>query len=252
MKVFALSDIHVDYSVNRKWMLSLSAWDYREDVLILAGDVTDNLPLLEQSLSSLCAKFRKVLFVPGNHDLWILRDRLGTSFDKFQKVIEVAENCGASTRVADFGRLSVVPLFGWYDLSFGQPSQELENEWADFRACRWPDGCSLADIGEYFSNRNRDRLRISNEIVISFSHFLPHIELMPSYVPQAQRRLYPVLGSAALGAEVAALNPTIHVYGHSHLNLQVEYGGIKYVNNAFGYPAERVIARKALLSIYEA
>jgi Icc-related predicted phosphoesterase len=251
LKVFALSDIHVDYSVNRKWLLELSRWDYREDVLILAGDLTDDLALLEQSLSSLCSKFRKVMFVPGNHELWVVRDRCKTSLDKFRKVIEIAENCGASTNAVEFGRLSIVPLFAWYDLSFGPLCEELENDWTDFHACRWPQSHSLADIAQYFSNQNRERLQVTNQVVISFSHFLPHIELMPGYIPRAQRVLYPVLGSTALGAQVTALKPAIHVYGHSHVNLQVEFGGIHYVNNAFGYPSERVITRKALLSIYE-
>ncbi len=43
MRVFALSDIHIDYHENEQWLSRLSSMDYQEDILILAGDVTDNL-----------------------------------------------------------------------------------------------------------------------------------------------------------------------------------------------------------------
>ena len=40
MRIFALSDIHVDFDDNAIWVSSLSAQDFREDLLILAGDVS--------------------------------------------------------------------------------------------------------------------------------------------------------------------------------------------------------------------
>lgn len=70
MRVFALSDVHLDFAVNAEWIAALSDWDYRDDILILAGDVTDRLPLLGWCLSILRRRFRNVLFVPGNHELW--------------------------------------------------------------------------------------------------------------------------------------------------------------------------------------
>ena len=49
-RVFALSDIHVDFDVNAQWVEGLSSVDYRDDVLILAGDVTHVLPKLASCL----------------------------------------------------------------------------------------------------------------------------------------------------------------------------------------------------------
>ena len=86
--------------------------------------------------------------------------------------------------------------------------------------------------------------------VISFSHFLPRIDLMPSYIPKKHRILYPVLGSTIIEDQVRQLAPTIHVYGHSHVNRDIEIDGIQYINNAFGYPKETRIAAKELLCIY--
>ena len=69
MRVFAVSDIHVDYAENLDWILSLDAREFSEDVLVLAGDVTDKMPLLRLVFDSLVACFKSVLFVPGNHEL---------------------------------------------------------------------------------------------------------------------------------------------------------------------------------------
>jgi 3',5'-cyclic AMP phosphodiesterase CpdA len=72
MRIFALSDVHVDYYANAKWIENISTADYSDDLLILAGDITHSLPLFEWCLNTIARRFRKLLFVPGNHDLWIL------------------------------------------------------------------------------------------------------------------------------------------------------------------------------------
>lgn len=252
MRVFALSDVHVDYEENKQWIANLSSVDFRDDLLILAGDVCDSIRLLEWCLSALADRFAKVLYVPGNHELWVYRDeRPGTSLDKFQQVLEVIENCGASMRVFHRNRLSIVPLLGWYDYSFGEPTEELLAAWMDYRACRWPDHFSVRDIAQHFFLLNDSVLSVTNDTVISFSHFLPRLDLMPSYIPGHKRMLYPVLGSTTLEAQIRRLKPTIHVYGHSHVNRNLALDGVLYVNNAFGYPQEVSIAAKRLRCIYQ-
>ena len=87
MRVFAVSDIHIDYEANAGWVGNLSVSEYQDDVLILAGDVTDSLRKLDWCLNLLARRFRKVLFVPGNHDLWVIRDEPHmSSLQKFDEV----------------------------------------------------------------------------------------------------------------------------------------------------------------------
>jgi Icc-related predicted phosphoesterase len=50
MRVFTVSDIHVDFDANARWIAGLSTQDYRDDFLILAGDVSASLRLLEVCL----------------------------------------------------------------------------------------------------------------------------------------------------------------------------------------------------------
>jgi len=252
MRIFALSDIHIDYDVNAKWIADLSFVDYQHDVLILAGDVTDTLRLLDWCLSTLAKRFRKVLFVPGNHDLWVIRDgREKNSLEKFDDVREVVESSGASMQTFHERGVSIIPLLAWYDFSFGEPSEELKSVWMDFQACRWPAGFTEKKIAAHFAALNEGVAGPAGDMVITYSHFLPRIDVMPDYIPLACRFLYPVLGSTQLDGQLRSLNSRMHVYGHSHVNRHVTIDGVSYINNAFGYPSETIVALKRLVCIYE-
>jgi predicted phosphodiesterase len=252
MRVFAVSDIHVDYDVNARWVADLSLEDYQDDVLILAGDVSDTRRLLEWSLGALAKRFRKVLFVPGNHDLWVIReDRGKSSLEKFDDVCAVVESAGASMEPFHDRGVSIVPLLTWYDYSFGEPSEELRSIWMDFRACVWPEGYTDRDVTAHFAALNGRHEHVPAEKMITYSHFLPRIDLMPRYIPGSGQVLYPVLGSASLDAAVRRLHANIHVYGHSHVNRVVKIDGVTYINNAFGYPSESRITSKRLMCIHQ-
>ena len=148
------------------------------------------------------------------------------------------------------GPLAIVPLLAWYDFSFGVPDATIQRRWMDFRRCRWPDGVHEAEITRRFLAENRFEPHQS-DTVISFSHFVPRIDLMPPGVPPEHRTLYPVLGSTALNEQIRRLGSQIHVYGHSHINRDLVLDGTRYVNNAFGYPSEGHIAAKSLRCIHE-
>ena len=51
-------------------------------MLIVSGDVSDELSSLEEALSTLAAKFAFVFYVPGNHELWCREsDRCGREIE---------------------------------------------------------------------------------------------------------------------------------------------------------------------------
>lgn len=251
-RIFALSDVHVDYEVNARWVQNLSREDYRNDLLILAGDITHRLPDLASCLSAFVARFAKVLFVPGNHELWVAGDRSErTSLEKYADVVTVAEQSGVWMRPYSHGDVLIAPLLGWYDYSFGQPSDELLHIWSDFHACRWPAGFQPEDVAAHFTKLNNTLSVQGAARVITFSHFMPRIDLLPSYVSSNHRVLDPVLGSTRLERQLRALGSSMHVYGHSHINRRIEMDGVTYINNAFGYPGEERIAARGLLCIDE-
>lgn len=74
LRVFVLSDLHTDYTENMKWVKDLSSVRYKNDILIVAGDVSETYKNFIMTMSLLKNKFEHVLYVPGNHDLWCRRD----------------------------------------------------------------------------------------------------------------------------------------------------------------------------------
>jgi predicted phosphodiesterase len=252
MRFFALSDIHADYEVNARWIANISASDYCDDVLILAGDIAQTLLLLDWCLSTLARRFKKLLFVPGNHDLWVLHEAPEkNSLQKLEEIRAVVESSGASMQSFHERNVSIIPLLAWYDYSFGEPSEELRSTWMDYRACRWPSGFKEKEIAAHFAACNKRQVGATGDTVITFSHFLPRIDLMPHYIPAAMRSLYPVLGTTGLDLQLRSLHSGIHIYGHSHVNRNLNIDGVSYINNAFGYPSETRITSKRLLCIHE-
>lgn len=250
MKVFAISDIHIDFEENRQWLHSLSRERFGEDVLILAGDISDRFEALARALEFLKDCFSEVLFVPGNHDLWVRHDK-GDSLEKFERIKSLARDTGVRMAPLHRDGLSIVPLFGWYDHSFGPPSRRLSAAWRDYFVCRWPEGFDEDRLTRHFVSMNEPFLDIRNRTVISFSHFLPRIDLMPIYIPARKRLVYPVLGTRRLEAQIRRLGSHIHIYGHSHVNRRVSKDGTKYVNNAYGYPHEKRIASKKMRCVFD-
>lgn len=250
MRILAISDLHVDYESNALWVNGLSNAEYQQDTLILAGDVSDCPDKLAACFEALARKFQSVFFVPGNHDLWV-NSPSSCSLDKFEQVLDIARSQDIITSASKVGNYYIVPIFAWYDYSFGEPCPFILQAWSDFKRCRWPSEYHHPKKTlEYFLTKNTPINAPENVEIISFSHFLPRIDLMPEYIPPSKRVVYPVLGSIEIESLIRTLQPKKHIYGHSHVNRSIDIDGIHYINNAFGYPDEERIARKALIDIF--
>src|SRR5262245_14021548 len=114
MRIFAISDLHTDFTENWKALQQISSYDYRDDVVIVAGDIGDELGLIERTLRLLERTFRQVFYVPGNHELWVRTDQCH-SLEKFSKVLSLCNGVGIYTRPARAGEIWIVPLFSWYE-----------------------------------------------------------------------------------------------------------------------------------------
>jgi hypothetical protein len=181
----------------------------------------------------------------------VIREDHGKDWEKFDAVCAAVESSGASMQPYRASGVSIIPLLAWYDYSFGEPAEELRSIWMDYRACRWPYGRTVRDVAVHFASLNDQHAGAPGDEVITYSHFLPRIDLMPWFIPPAGRILYPILGSTLLEQQLRRLGSRIHVYGHSHVNRRVTIDGVSYINNAFGYPNESRIASKNLVCIHE-
>lgn len=125
MRLWAISDLHVGYAVNRQALLALP--NYGDDWLIVAGDVGDTPSQIELGLSVLAAKFRQLIWVPGNHDLWVLpnSDQARRGQALYAELVSRCRRLGVLTPedpwpVWEGGSTAhqIVPLFLLYDYSF--------------------------------------------------------------------------------------------------------------------------------------
>src|SRR6185503_13663672 len=97
MRLFATSDLHTDYKENFRWLQTLSDTEYRRDTLIVAGDVSDRLEVIRETLLLLRAKFRHLLFTPGNHELWV-RNAERDSVEKLQQILKLCDELSVVTK----------------------------------------------------------------------------------------------------------------------------------------------------------
>lgn len=251
MRVFAISDLHTDFKENMLVIERLPNYTFKEDTLVVAGDVADRLDIIEHTLALLRSKFRQVCYVPGNHELWV-RDGAYDSLEKLRRVQEMCRRINVETKPVEMNGLWVVPLLSWYEPAFDsddddQDLEELEG-WADFYFCKWPAG--VTDVCQHFLDVNEANIRRPGGTVISFSHFLPRRDLLPTREYLRFKNLPKVSGCARLDDQIRRLNSVTHVFGHSHINLDRVIDGVRYVSNALLYPRERTAERFPLKMIW--
>jgi Calcineurin-like phosphoesterase len=242
MRILAVSDLHTDFHENKMLLEQLPDVTAQGDVLIVAGDISDRLDTLQSTLALLRAKFMKVFYVPGNHELWV-RKGDHTSIEKFFTVLALCETLDVQTSPEKVAAVWIVPLFSWYE-----PQFDAENSgdvgalggWADFYLCKWPVG--VEQVCDLFLKMNEPRLRSYDGPVISFSHFLPRRDLLPPVERLKFKGLPRVAGCAALDGQIRSLNSCVHVFGHSHIGCDRVIDGVRYIQNPLRYPRERTSA----------
>ena len=114
---------------------------------------------------------------------------------------------------------------------------EIIREWADYHLCKWP--LVDLDLAEYLGSLNKQYLRNYEGNVISFSHFLPTVKLLPDPQYLKFKRLPEVSISTVLAEQIKLIGSKIHIFGHSHINRDVLIDNVRYIQNALSYPRER-------------
>ena len=311
-RLLLLSDLHCDYAANREWLhnICLHTEDQSSTMILIAGDVSHNLSILQWTFRTLKKTFREVAFVPGNHDLWLDKPRkhhkpistrldaddddelisnltiryegdgCADSIEKLEKVFQLCVDESVhigpvmieSRETRD---LLIVPLLSWYHDSFDtEPSIEC---WGsippamkvitDYRKTKWPQPISSKDdsIAEFMDELNdiildweciSDREMVGSLSLITFSHFLPRIELLPEKRYLMLPTLHSCIGSTYLETRLRFFHNQfskqqekvnhLHVFGHSHLSWDQVIKNVRYIHVPLAYPKEWVQRRRSL------
>ena len=248
-RVFAVSDVHYDHPGAKEWAANLSKTAYKNDAIIVAGDVGDTFVAVKYCLKAFKAAFRRVFYVPGNHDMWIRPagqhsnepSMFADSVEKLLQLWKMCDELDVDTGPAMLSpKCTVVPLDAWYSCTFDhfdpRPGQTLFDKF-----CKWP--MHYDAVWEFMTGLNEPRLQIvekenngkgngKNGVdVITFSHFLPRKELpLPGVHEMAKAS-----GCLKVEEQLRRVKSSMHVFGHTHINTQNDYDGCTYIQNAMGY-----------------
>ena len=267
MRVYSISDLHVDYDQNMRWVLNLPDNKFSEDILIVAGDISDDEEKFKKALAAVQSKFREVFFVPGNHDLWVRKDNRMDSLEKFYRLINICAALDIRTErmVFDGERTLIIqPIFSWYERpEEGEGSLYFEKRgedpslsmWMDTVAIRWPGFDDTTTAQDFFGDYTRRQLApLYAGDLLTFSHFLPRAELIfpADYIPGKKYPHYrdpapkfnfsSVAGSKKIDAQLRSIGSHYHIHGHQHRNRFRDIDGVHYISHNLGYPKERKFA----------
>jgi 3',5'-cyclic AMP phosphodiesterase CpdA len=131
--------LHLFSEINRQALVALPA--YPDDWLILGGDIGETEEHLQFALSVLTRRFQRLLWAPGNHDLWTLpSDPDGLRGEaKYRRLVSICRDYGVLTPedpyvlwTGEGPACLLAPLFLLYDYSFRPDDVPLDRavEWA--------------------------------------------------------------------------------------------------------------------------
>ena len=247
MKLYALSDLHLGYRVNRE---ALETWRARpDDWLILAGDVGETERHLELGLGAAVERFAKVFWTPGNHELWSRRDDAVRGVARYEAAVEVCRRFGVLTPEDPYTlwprepRRLIAPLFVLYDYSF-RPDTIDERDavaWAGAEGVRSADEQYLAP--DPYATRTawcharveqtERRLAAARHPLILVNHFPLRRELVR--VPRIPR--FSIwCGTRRTEQWHTRFGAQVVVTGHLHVRTTDWIDGVRFEEVSLGYP----------------
>lgn len=108
----------------------------KEDWLILAGDLGESGADLQFVFETLAPRFARLVWVPGNHELWTVEDGGPRGEERYRGLIEVCRRYDVLTPEDPYERwpgaddeppLVIAPLFLLYDYTFRPDDVSVEN-----------------------------------------------------------------------------------------------------------------------------
>ncbi|RBM17840.1 metallophosphoesterase [Streptomyces sp. PT12] len=256
-KLVAISDLHVRYDENRQITERLRPAD-EDDWLLVAGDVGEMSEDIEWALSLLAERFAKVIWVPGNHELWTPPDdplRL-TGEARYRWLVDLCRRLGIVTPEDPYpvwegegGPAVIVPLFLLYDYSFrpaGTATKAEALEVAENAGVICTDEFMLKH-DPYPSREAWSRARVAATEARLAAELPPGVPtvLVNHYplVREPTRVLrYPEFalwcGTEATADWPLRFHAASVVYGHLHIHRLTHHDGVPHHEVSLGYPRE--------------
>ncbi|MCC6812071.1 MAG: metallophosphoesterase [Deltaproteobacteria bacterium] len=250
-QLWAISDLHLAYEQNRRLFETLRARP--NDWLILAGDIAEKLADLERSFVAATERFARVIWVPGNHELWSMDDAPELRGQaKYDAVVALARKHGVLTPEDPFPRFAtssgarvIAPLFLLYDYSFRPPEVPDDGaiEWAreaglmcsdEYRLHSDPHATKTAWCHARVEDAER-RLSAISEPTVIINHFPLRYDLV--FLP-AIPRFSIWCGTRLTESWHTRFRAEVVVSGHLHMRGTRHIDGVRFEEVSLGYPRQ--------------
>ena len=255
-RLLAVSDLHVHYPENRAIVQNL--WpESAADWLLLAGDVGEFMADIEWALRTLSERFARVVWVPGNHDLWTHpRDPVQLSGEqRYLHLVELCRSLRVLTPEDPFpvwdgagGPVTIAPLFLLYDYSFRPAGAQTK---AEGLARAYATGVVCTDEKllhpDPYPSREAwcwARVEATERRLAELDPGIPVVLVNHFPLIREPTRVlrYPQFaqwcGTTRTADWHRKFNASAVVYGHLHIPRTTWHDGVPFAEVSLGYPRE--------------
>lgn len=227
---------------------------FPEDWLVVAGDVAESPERIRDGFALLRERFAKVIWAPGNHDLWTVPGPWGKGAHKYAALVELAREMDVTSPedpyalwTGDGEPCVIVPTLLLYDYSFRPDDVSLESviDWAREERAVCADEMLLdpapfASRADWCRHRCREAElklealgRTTPKIIVN--HFplrrdLVHIPRIPRFSPWC--------GTVLTEDWHVRFNARVAVSGHLHVRRTDWRDGTRFEEVSLGYPRQ--------------
>jgi 3',5'-cyclic AMP phosphodiesterase CpdA len=254
--LLAVSDLHVGYPENREIVAQLRPRS-DADWLIVAGDVSEVVDDVIDTLGLLAQRFATVVWAPGNHELWTHpRDPLDLRGERrYAHLVEACRRIGVRTPEDPYpvwdgpgGPATVAPLFLLYDYTFRQRGLATKEE-----SLALARSASIVCADEYLLHPDpypsreawcRARIAATERRLAARDRSLPTILVnhFPLNREPTTRLRYQEFaqwcGTQATADWHLRYDAAVVVYGHLHIRRTTWQDGVRFEEVSLGYPRE--------------
>jgi predicted phosphodiesterase len=262
LKLYAISDLHLANKINFQALEALPP--HPHDWLILAGDIGEAEEYLKLALIILVSRFNRLIWVPGNHDLWMLpsHPQQIRGEARYQRLVSICRDFGILTPEDPYvlwpgedRDYLLVPMFLLYDYSFRPHHIPAEKavEWAAESGVVCTDEELLftdpypspaawcAQRCQYTEERlKKESLKKNPPSMVFINHF-------PLREDMAQLRRFPRFslwcGTRRSEDWHTRFPVSVVVYGHMHMRGTHYRDGVRFEEVSLGYPRDWVHKR---------
>jgi hypothetical protein len=256
MNLLAISDLHLGYAANREALQSIRRRP--KDWLILAGDIGETEAELSEAFALLQRRFARLIWVPGNHELWTTDNAPGSpqgarGVERYTALVALARSFGVITPEDPYPiwpgsnrRIIVAPLFILYDYSF-RPHDVSGDvvEWAASDGIVSADE-TLLDPAPYpcrgawcLARVAETKARLGALAPDSETVLINHypLEYAHALLPRMPR-FAPWCGTRLTEGWYSRFRATAVVYGHLHTRRNFAHDNVQFHEVSLGYPGQ--------------